>query len=157
MEDFGKEHEYFVHQTAKLDVFAASGAQAYACFRKFVVGALTLLNSEMDEVIAAWLPTARLAADGRASSEQLANARRLVEQYRQSELGLFAFSEPRIGKCDALTVLFMFALEDWPKHPESEAKTNIVQAIDEFSSLYIEFFGRGRELVQVLRSCFGVQ
>lgn len=157
MEDFEEEQDYFVRQTAKMDVFATSGAEAYACFRKFVLEALMRLNSEMDQVVVTWLPTAHLAANRSATAEQLANARELVEQYRQSQLRLSTFSEPRTGKADALTVLFMFAFEDWPEHPESEAKTNIVQAIDEFSSLYIEFFGRGRELVQVLKSCFNVQ
>ena len=157
MEDFEEEQDYFVRQTAKMDVFATSGAEAYACFRKFVFEALARLNSEMDQLVATWLPTARLAANRRATPEQLASARELVEQYRKSQLRLSTFSEPRTGKGDALTVLFMFALEDWPEHPESEAETNIVQAIDEFSSLYIEYFGRGKELVQILKSCFNVQ
>lgn len=157
MVDFEQEQTYFDEQTAKMDIFAGAGSEAYARYREFVCKALTLIPEGQESPFVTWLPSAQLAARREAKVEQLTAARKSVEEYRQQQLGLTSFAGPRVNKQDALSVLFMFALEDWPSEPASQARTSIVQAIDEFSSLYIEFFGHGRVLVQVLRECFGIQ
>jgi hypothetical protein len=157
MEDFEQEQAYFDGQTAKMDIFAVSETEAYAHYRAFVLKALALLPEAQESPFAQWLASARLAMRREATVGQLAAARKSVEEYRQQHLGLKSFTGPRVDGRDALSVLFMFALDDWPSNPATQTKTSIVQAIDEFSSLYIEFFAHGRELVQVLKQCFGVQ
>lgn len=153
MENFEQEQVYFDEQTAKMNIFVRAKSEAYARYREFGFGALALLPEVNETPFVKWLPFARLAARRQTEDDQLAIARKSIDAYRK-QIGLNNFSEPRINKQDALSVLFMFALEDWPNEPDTQAVTNVVQAIDEFSSLYIEFFGGGAGLVQTLKKCF---
>lgn len=157
MENFREEAQYFIEQTAKMNIFATAGTEAYACYREFIIKALTLLESELEEPFSKWLNTFQITSGRATTSAQLAETRKAIEEYRCQQLGLNNFGVLRTGANDALTVLFMFAFEDWPSNPETLAKTSIIQAIDEFSSTYIEFFGNGIELVRILKNCFHVQ
>lgn len=156
MTDFENEQDYFVDQTAKMDIFAAAGAGAYACYRMFVPKVLALLPEHRELPFSQWFTIADRAARGEAAAEELAAARKSVEEYRQRELGLESIGPQQTSRMDALSVLFMFSLEDWPSKPETRARTSIVREIDEFSLLFIEFFGLGRELVQLLKESFGI-
>lgn len=157
MADFENEQAYFVDQTAKMNIFATAGARAYACYREFVSKALALLPEQRESPFSHWLTISDRAARGEAEAEELAVARTSVIAYRERELGLESFGPQRTSRNDALSVLFMFSLEDWLSKPETQARTNIVQSIDEFSSMFIEFFGRGRELVELLKESFGIE
>ena len=59
------------------------------------------------------------------------------------------------NQAEALTFLFQFAVE----HPDDEYRLHtkgisLSQAVDEYSFFYIEFFGHGKELAELVRSCF---
>lgn len=60
----------------------------------------------------------------------------------------------RQSSVDALTILFLLCLQDWPQKPEGVPRSNIVQGIDEFAATYIEFFGRSEKLIAELKCQF---
>jgi hypothetical protein len=160
---FEEERKIFVAGTAKVDVFARAGAAAYGCYRQYMYQALVLLQGELDGPFSQWLSTAQMAAEGGATSDELSSARRLVETYRKHHLGLESIGPNQTSKEDALSVLFMLAFQEWerdhsPRTAQDNApfKASITYDIDNFSLLFIEFFGRGRDLVQLLKKCFGV-
>ena len=116
-----------------------------------------LLREHFDSGLLDGLPVLERASINQASDEQLKAAREWVVEYRLGRLGLKAFGPDGKNALDALTVLVLDCLENWPKRPEAVAKTSIAQGVDEFATTYIEFFLNGKGLLEVLRWKFKIE
>ena len=141
MIDYRRERNLFISETANVNILARVGSAAYARYRLFLLDALEAIGGQFDEATLKWLPVARLAANGELSNQELAGYRSAVEEYRRDALNLTHFDSDLHDPAGALTVLLLFALEDWPAKPEAEPPGNIGQSIDEFTSWYIQHFG----------------
>lgn len=156
MTDFDKdlEQELFDAQAANLDIFASTGCGAYASFRLFEYKALLHLRSEFGPEFLEWLGATEQASKNGVSLQGLRTTREEIIKYRERHLRLKGFAMERQSSVDALTILFLLCLQDWPQKPEGVPRSNIVQGIDEFAATYIEFFGRSEKLIAELKCQF---
>lgn len=156
MNEFDREQEqdFFVSQTAHLDIFLKSGEQAYSRFRLFQYDSLMLLRNQFESKFIEWLPVLERASLNQETEGRLKEVREEIVEYRKKNLGLKTFGPDRENATDALTVLFLLCLESWPERPEATADVSIAQCIDEFATTYIEFFGNSKCLLENLKHRF---
>ncbi|WKB56051.1 hypothetical protein [Eleftheria terrae] len=150
------EQNFFVAETARLDIFAESGVHVYARFRRFEYESLMLLRDEINAEFNEWLPVLELVSKNQATAEQLNNARSRIIEFRRQHIGLKTVGAEKEKPAHALTTLMLFCLESWPAQPDEIPKTALVQDIDEFAMMFIGSYGGGKRLLEILKKCFGV-
>lgn len=147
------ERDLFSNETAGIDLRPIA-AEAYARMRLFEFDALGLLSSRFDAEIAQWFEVAGRAAQGPIAEPDLMMARNRIVEYRSTHLGLDDIGQYATGETDALTRLFLFALETWPAEHTKMMPSGVGQTIDVFSDLFAEHFGRGLELAELAKRRF---
>lgn len=154
---FDPDHErsIFAAQTASLELYSDL-SQAYSRTRLFRLDALELLSPQFDTDMWKWLDVARDVSHGRATEGARLAARIQILEYRAQRLGLLEFDDELSGPADALTRLFMFALDEWPRNPEEITEGGVFVLLDHFTDLFLAGFGRASELAQTLKRRFGL-
>ncbi|WP_143100046.1 hypothetical protein [Variovorax sp. 770b2] len=154
------DHDFFIANTRKLKIL--KGGDKFKQYHEFLLAALDLLKEERFFPIEAneWEDAARACLERKISLEEVKNIQEKIEFFRgdlQKDRELL--EENR--KKSAIAELFQFAVE----HPDDESRvdtrgtdisngTGLAQAIDEFSFLYVEYFGREKDLVHLLKESF---
>ncbi|ROU09410.1 hypothetical protein [Lysobacter enzymogenes] len=143
------EEKLFLAGTANFNLNVVEG-EAYARWRLSLFDALGLLRPHFDADCAQWYEVARQAAHRPMDALELKPTRDHIVEYRRSQLGLDKFHQYYTEPMDALTRVFMFALETWPECHRSMMVAGIGQDIDTVADIILEHFGHGRELVEIL-------
>jgi hypothetical protein len=161
MRNHAADHDLFIANTKKLRIL--TGGDKFNQYHQFLLSALELLIKEKNFPAKAneWIDAARACLDRKISLE---DARKIQEEIKGYKIKLQksgdSFEE---GGSEEFVIaeLLQFAVE----HPDDERRvdtrgtdisngTGLVQAIDEFSLLFIEYFGRGSDLVRLLKESF---
>lgn len=141
----------FCDATADLDFLRAGVANAYIKFRHYIFAALKVILSELPEVFSDWHENAVILLKSNHDNARFSEMSEQVISYRKTVLHLSIFSPSCKNNIEAATVLFMFAFEKWEDTPELLSQPSIIQGIDEFSTLVIEFFGKADLLVEIIK------
>lgn len=149
MFDSRKERDIFLDGTTAIDLNVVEG-EGYARWRLFQFDALGLLRSHFDADCEQWYEVARQAAQRPMDGSELEPTRKRVVEYRLTHLGFDDFDQYIVSQMDALTRLFMFALEEWPVRYKTMMPSGIGQDIDTVTSIINKHFGYGQELVDLI-------
>ena len=153
MKSYMEEFHSFVDKTSGLDY--TKGGDKYMEYHRYILESLNLISEFFMPEAHFWYQSSINCMN---RSILLAEAKRIeseIKSYRVNTLGGTNHMPDTKNQAEALTFLFQFAVE----HPDDEYRLHtkgisLSQAVDEYSFFYIEFFGHGKELAELVRSCF---
>ncbi|NHZ42751.1 hypothetical protein [Massilia aquatica] len=158
IQDLSKEKNYFIELTANLDIFSNRKNNFFKEYHIYLNSALRLVESKFPPEAYEWIGVAAACVDGSATVDEVKDTQNDIYVYRKNILGLNEISIEPSSELDALTLLFLFCVE----HADDEygincsIKSSVIQAIDEFSTIFIEAFENGENLVLQLHRAFGM-
>lgn len=153
IENYKEDADLFARKTAMLKI--TDGSDQFIEYHKYILESLNMIKEFFPSKAHAWY---QASMDCMSRSISVADAKKIgaeIRAYRLNVLGANNHMPDVKNQAEALTYLFQFAVE----HPDDEYRLNttgisLVQAIDEYSFLYIRFFGRGENLVRLQTSIF---
>ncbi len=155
--DYSSERSEFIRLTSNMNIFLNKNGNFYAEYHLFLANSLLLILDRFPSFVRGWWEVARRCADKDATLDEIREVRAEIIEFRKQQLGLDGFSEEVMNEVDAMTVLFFFALEHQDENGiNCNVPTSVVQAIDEFTMVFIEFFGFGKRLAIILSESFEV-
>lgn len=155
MEDYNDDFNFFVKETAYLDI--TMDGDKYMEYHRYILESLNLISEFFMPEAHLWCQSSINCMNRTISLAETKRIQSEIKSYRVNILGGTNHMPDVKNQAEALTFLFQFAVE----HPDDDVYQSLyttrslfIQAIDEYSLFYIEFFGHGKELVELLHSCF---
>ncbi len=161
MENHATERDLFIANTKELKILA--GGDKFDQYHQFLLSALELLKGEKYFPIEAseWIDAARACINRKISLEEARDIRGKIYAHQIRIQNTSDLLEEDGSREAAIAQLMQFAVE----HPDDESRVDtrgtgisngsgLAQSIDEFSLLFIENFGRGGELIRLLKKSF---
>ena len=140
----------YVRQTSDLRFSEGDHIQSFLVFAQEM---LELLRELWPTNAGAWASALQLRRIEALSMAQWRDVQDQISSYRKSLGEPYEMSAPH-GDQAALSFLFALAIESPENSPGQYKGTALAYLLDEFSSEFINHFGRGPELVETLRRAF---
>jgi hypothetical protein len=158
IQDFKQEKKHFISQTENLNIFLNGSGNFYKEYHRYLNSALLIIKDKFPPEAQKWIAVGLACENGSATYDDVKTTQMEIYDYREKFLGLNDVSIDPSSEADALSKLFLFCVEhaDDENGVNCSVKTSVIQAIDEFSTIFIETFGNAENLVGQLRSSFGV-
>lgn len=154
MENYIKEFHFFVDKTSELDY--TKGGDKYMEYHRYILESLNLISEFFMPEAHLWYQSSINCMNRTISLTEAKRIQSEIKSYRVNILGGTNHMPDVKNQAEALTFLFQFAVE----HPDDDEYRlytkgiSLIQAVEEYAFFYIEFFGHGKELVELVRSCF---